>query len=124
MPPGSEGAGMAGGRLTMAERQHIALLAGSYRMGVREIAARTGRSASTISRELRRGVSGSPRAYRPLEAHQKAAVRAWRSRPCKLAPGTALRGEVAALLRQGWSPGQIAGRLRRDHPGARVNCHA
>jgi transposase, IS30 family len=108
---------MSGGRLTMVERQHIALLAESYRMGVREIAGRVGRSPSTISRELRRGVSGPPRAYRPLQAQQEAVVRARRSRPGKLAPGTAVRGEVAALLRQGWSPGQIAGRLKRDHPG-------
>ena len=24
---------------------------------------------------------------------------------------------MAALLAEGWSPGQIAGRLKRDHPG-------
>jgi IS30 family transposase len=107
---------MAGSRLTVAEREEIAILR-AYRMGVREIAVRLGRSPSTVSRELRRGMSFSPPGYRPFQAHQKAVARAWRSRPRKLAPGTALRAEVAALLRQGWSPGQIAGRLKRDHPG-------
>ena len=46
-----------------------------------------------------------------------AAGRACQSRPRKLAPGSPLRAEVAALLQEGWSPGQIAGRLKRDHPG-------
>ena len=100
----------------MWEREDIAYLLG-YRMGVREIAVRLRRSPSTISRELRRGMSASPRRYRPFQAHLLAAARARQSRPVRLAPGSALRAEVARQLRQGWSPGQIAGRLKRDHPG-------
>jgi transposase, IS30 family len=50
-------------------------------------------------------------------AHLLAAARSQRSRPPKLAPGSPVRAEVAALLAEGWSPGQIAGRLKRDHPG-------
>ncbi len=107
---------MAGKRLTLEEREDIAYLLG-YRMGVREIAARLHRSPSTISRELRRGLSPSPRRYRPFPAHMLARDRARQSRPCKLAPGRPLRAQVAALLAKGWSPGQIAGRLKRDHPG-------
>jgi transposase, IS30 family len=103
-------------RLSWRERDDIAYCR-ALRMGVREIAAAMGRDPATISRELRRGVSGSPPRYRALHAQLAAVRRAGQSRPRKLGPGSALRAEVAALLDQGWSPGQIAGRLKRDHPG-------
>ena len=107
---------MAGMRLTLREREDIAYCR-AERMGVRQIAAVLGRDPATISRELRRGLSSSPLRYRPFVAHMAAAARARQSRPQKLAPGSALRAEVAELLAGGWSPGQIAGRLKRDHPG-------
>jgi transposase, IS30 family len=84
---------------------------------MRQIAARIGRSPSTVSRELRRNTSPSPRRYRPLSAHIQSITRARRDRPRKLAAGTAVRALVAGLLREDYSPGQIAGRLKRDHPG-------
>jgi IS30 family transposase len=111
-------AGMPGRRLTIEEREDIAYLVG-LRMGVREIAARLRRSPATVSRELRRGLSPSPLRYRPFQAQMLAVARSQRSRPRKLAAGSALRGQVAVLLAEGWSPGQIAGRLKRDHPGRR-----
>jgi IS30 family transposase len=104
-----------GKRLTLQEREDIAYLRGHH-LGVRQIAAWTGRDPATVSRELRRNVSGSPRRYRALSAHILACGRARRARPRKLVAGSPLRAEVAAGLRAGWSPGQIAGRLRRDHP--------
>jgi transposase, IS30 family len=104
-----------GKRLTLQEREDIADWR-RQRLGVRQIAARIGRDPSTVSRELRRNVSGSPRRYRALSAHIQAVARARRSRPRKLAAGSPLRAEVAAGLRAGWSPGQIAGRLKRDYP--------
>jgi IS30 family transposase len=103
-------------RLTLQEREDIAYCR-AQRMGVRQIAAATGRAPSTISRELRRGTSPAPRRYRPVLAHLLAMARARQSRPCKLAAGSPARPVVAGLLAQGWSPGQIAGRLKRDHPG-------
>jgi IS30 family transposase len=103
-------------RLTLQEREDIAYCR-AERMGVRQIAAVLDRSPATISRELRRGMSASPRRYRPVLAHLLAQARARQSRPPRLAPGRPLRAEVAALLAEGWSPGQIAGRLKRDHPG-------
>jgi transposase, IS30 family len=107
---------MPGKRLTLAEREDIAYLRGHH-LGVRQIAAWIGRDPATVSRELRRNVSGSPRRYRALSAHIRACQRAQRSQPRKLIPGSPLRAEVAAGLRKGWSPGQIAGKLKRDHPG-------
>ena len=107
---------MPGARLSLEERELIFCMRW-HRMGVRQIAARIGRSPSTVSRELRRNWSEFPPGYRPFAAHIGAAGRARRDRARKLAAGTALRAEVAGLLARGWSPGQIAGKLKRDHPG-------
>jgi transposase, IS30 family len=115
MPWRAEVVRVPGMRLTLQEREDIACCR-AERMGVRQIAAVLGRDPATISRELRRGMSSSPRRYRPLQAHLLAAGRARQSRPRKLAAGSPLRAEVVALLQAGWSPGQIAGRLKRDHP--------
>jgi IS30 family transposase len=105
-----------GRRLTYEEREEIAWRR-DRKEGVRQIARAIGRDPSTISRELRRNASPSPRRYRALQAHITARERARRSRPRRLAPGTALRAEAARLLRLGYSPAQVAGRLRRAHPG-------
>jgi transposase, IS30 family len=107
---------MPGVRLSLQEREDIAYCR-AQRMGVRQIAAVMDRDPATISRELRRGTTGSPRRYRAFQAQLAAVARARQSRPVKLVPGSPLRAEVAALLAAGWSPGQIAGRLKRDHPG-------
>jgi len=104
-----------GKRLTLAEREEIAAgLAG--REPVRLIARRLKRAPSTVSREVRRNISASPRRYRAFPAHVQAVARARRSRPRKLVAGAALRAEVAALLRLDYSPAQVAGRLKRDYP--------
>ena len=106
---------MPGKRLTLAEREEIAAgLAG--REPVRLIARRLKRAPSTVSREVRRNISASPRRYRAFPAHVQAVARARRSRPRKLVAGAALRAEVAALLRLDYSPAQVAGRLKRDYP--------
>lgn len=79
--------------------------------GVHEIGRLMGRSGSTISRELRRNalpVSG----YRPVSADRMALARCRRqSRIERLSP---LRTYVGDGLAMGWSPEQIAGRLRRE----------
>ena len=84
-------------------------------MGVREIARALGRSASTISREIRRN-SGAE-AYRSTDAEQRARTQARRPKACKLARSRRLRKAVAKKLSHYWSPQQIAGWLRRAHPG-------
>jgi IS30 family transposase len=105
-----------GGRLTYEEREEIALLH-DRGDGIRQIARAIGRDPSTVSRELRRNISPSPRRYRAFPAHIRARERARRSKPRKLAPGTPVRHAVAGMLGKNYSPGQIAGRLKRDHPG-------
>jgi transposase, IS30 family len=106
---------MAGPRLSLAEREEI-VVGLARRESVRAIAGRLGRAPSTVSREVRRNLS-APRRYRAFPAHIAATARARRSRPRKLAPGTAVRALVCQLLRADYSPGQIAGRLKRDYPG-------
>jgi IS30 family transposase len=107
---------LPGRRLTFEERDEIAWRR-DRKEGVREIARAIGRDPSTISRELRRNSSPSPRRYRALQAHIMARERARRAKPRRLAPGTALRAEIARLLRLGYSPAQAAGWLRRACPG-------
>ena len=106
------------GRLTFGEREEIARRH-DRKEGVRQIARALGRAPSTISRELARNISPSPRRYRAFPAHIMARERARRSKPRKLVPGAAVRAEVARMLRKDYSPGQIAGRLKLEHPGER-----
>ena len=86
---------------------------------MRSIAALLGRSLSTISREV--GRNGGYDHYRATPADTRAWDRARRPKPCKLAGDRLLRQTVAAKLRLNWSPEQIAGWLKREHPGSR--CH-
>jgi IS30 family transposase len=79
----------------------------------RAVARRLGRAPSTISREVRRGCSGP--SYDAARAGQQARGRRRRG-PCKLAAGSALEREVQVGLWRGWSPEQIAGKLKQMHP--------
>jgi IS30 family transposase len=100
--------------LTLAEREEISrgLVAGR---SVRSMALALGRSPSTISREI--GRNGGSRWYRAAAADRRAWKRALRPKPCKLALHGQLRQAVAAKLERNWSPEQIAGWLKRAHPG-------
>jgi len=104
----------SGRYLSVAEREEIAvaLAAGDSQAA---IAARLGRSPSTISREVRRNSRGR-RAYRALAAQGQAQHRARRPKTAKLAGNAELRGLVAARLKQKWSPEQVSRWLRRQFP--------
>ena len=85
---------------------------------VQAIASRLGRNASTVSRELRRNAE-CPTRYRATTAQWRAQRRARIARrPRKLMTDRWLRRYVGRRLQQGWSPQQIAARLRRDYPQA------
>ena len=99
--------------LSLVEREEISRGIASGH-SLRGIAAGLGRAPSTISRELKR--NGGRRRYRAHAADQAAWDRALRPKPCKLALNRALASTVAGLLRQRWSPWQIAGRLKREYP--------
>jgi IS30 family transposase len=98
--------------LTLVEREEISRGIASGR-SLRSIALRLGRAPSTISRELNR--NGGIGQYRAHTAEKAAWDRALRPKHCKLALNRPLARTVARLLRQRWSPWQIAGRLRREH---------
>ncbi len=112
-------------RLDLDERRTLFRLV-EARRPVGEIAERLGRHRSTVYRELGRdrfrdGDRGSC-GYFPLTAQDLARRRRRRRR--KLAADDALRTHVVERLEAGWSPQQIAGRLKREPTdgGASV-CH-
>jgi IS30 family transposase len=78
-----------------------------------------GRSPSTVSREVCR--NGGYVRYRAAAADQRAWDEARRPKQCKLARNGRLARAVAAKLRDRWSPEQIAGWLKRAHPGDESN---
>src|SRR5450631_3055341 len=108
------GRDLQGRYLSFGEREEVALgRAGGE--SVRSIAARLGRSPSTVSRELRRNVDGQRR-YRATTAHALAYERASRPKAAKLATNLVLRDKVEKDLERKYSPEQITGRLRVEFP--------
>ncbi len=99
--------------LTPAEREEISrgLASGD---SMRAIAARLGRPASTVSREV--GRNGGRKDYRATKADERAWERARRTKRCVLSVNARLRNLVAEKLRENWSPEQISGWLRRRYP--------
>src|SRR3954453_258977 len=89
----------AGRYLSFAEREEIALLR-AQGAGVREMARRAGRAASTISRELRRNAAtrGGNLDYRATTAQWHAERAARRPKPAKLASHAPLRSYVQERL--------------------------
>ena len=90
---------LSGRYLSFAEREEIAILR-VRGCGVREIARRTGRSPSTISRELRRNAAtrGGRLEYRAMAAQWHADLRARRPKIAKLAANQVLREYVQDRL--------------------------
>ncbi len=77
-----------------------------------EIARQLGRHRSTVGRELQRNCAPHDGWYRSRRAHQRAHARRWRSRRNSQF-GPAEWKRVETLLREEWSPEQVAGYLRR-----------
>ncbi len=98
-------------QLTLEERCSIARLHEDGQ-SIRQIAAALDRSASTISRGLKRN-SGHTIGDRPVHAQERAAAR--RLSGSRLERDHALREAVLLdRLAAGWSPEQIAGRMTHD----------
>jgi len=117
MPPISL-AEPSGRYLSFAEREEIALLK-AQDQGVRDIARRLGRDASTISRELRRNAAtrASQRGYRASVAQWKAEQAAKRPKSAKLATNHRLRDYVQDRLSE--RSGIRTGRRFLVHPWRR-----
>lgn len=99
--------------LTVADREEISR---GMAEGVeyRVIAARIGRDSSIVSREVAR--HGGRESYRATAAQRAATVSRRRPKPRRLDVEPALRATVMSLLRQSFSPEQVAGRLRLMYP--------
>ena len=100
--------------LTLCEREEISRSIAAHQ-SCRSMARLLGRSASTVSRELKR--NGGYDRYRAAVADERAWARCRRPKRCKLASSPWLRRAVARKLRLNWSPEQIAGWFKRSHPG-------
>jgi IS30 family transposase len=102
--------------LDREERYEIARLRESG-LPVRTVAARLGRSPSTVSRELRRNAGPRSGRYQPERAHRMAWDRQRRPKPSRLSGRPELREQVQQMLDRRYSPEQVAGRLKALHPG-------
>lgn len=114
---------MAHTELSLRERRTIEDMLYA-KMSVREIAAEIGRHCSTIYRDIKRNGfvdSELPQlnGYYGVVAQKMATRR--RARRCKLVRLSGLRDAVIGQLKEGWSPEQIAGRLRFEGQPVRVS---
>jgi IS30 family transposase len=76
-----------------------------------------GRHPSTISRELARNRSPVWGQYSPVAAQRRAEERQQWPRPCPKSKSPRFLEKIRKGIEAGWSPEQIAGRLRLEHPG-------
>jgi transposase, IS30 family len=110
-------------QLTQSEREHIAqLLAEGKSLG--KIAQAIGRDKSTISREVTRNSASEYRRYTPCRAHARACERKITANTHERLKNDFIRQYVRDGLEQGWSPEQISGRIRIDHPRHSINHEA
>lgn len=109
-----EGIVMRYHQITADERYTLAALRTQQpRLSNAEIARRMGRHPSTISRELRRNAARHDGGYRAFPAQEHTNARRSRTRHwSKLTSRQWMLAEE--LLREGLSPDQISGKLRRD----------
>jgi len=103
--------------LTLEDRCSIARLHEGGQ-SVRQIAATLDRSPSTVSRELTRN-RGAKIGYKPAYADQQARARRWTG--SRLERDDALRTLILGGLASGWSPEQVAGRLRQQKAATTIS---
>lgn len=98
-------------QLTTRER-YLIVEHKSMGWSLRKIAKALLRSASTISRELKRNVDRSDGWYRVEKADSYARARRWRSRRGSQFKASEV-AQVHELIGRRWSPEQVSGRLRK-----------
>lgn len=105
-------------KLTPAERDQIAVFLGKG-ASLRGIARVLGRNVSSVSREVRRNRFGS--GYVAISAQYQSDTRKFEGRKRHPLKDPVTYAYVLFKLREGWSPEQICGRLKREN-GRRVIC--
>ncbi len=101
--------------LSREERHEIARLREAG-LSVRAVAARLGRSPSTVCRELARNAAPRTGHYQPELADRLARERQRRPKPSKLSRNPRLRAQVQGMLDRRCSPQQASGRLKVKYP--------
>ena len=107
-------------KITPEERDEIAILLAG-KTSLRRIAKTLGRSVSSLSEEVKRNSRNGQ--YSALLAQKLSEQRNTASRRNNPLKSPATYAYVCSKLRSGWSPEQIAGRLKRDNGNKQVICH-
>lgn len=109
--------------LTQKDRDRIDVLA---REGytLQKIAEEVGCNVSTISRELQRNISKKYKKYIASIAQKKAINRKSFCVKKSKFDNSFIVSYVRSKLKESWSPEQISGRLKEDHPEMRVSHEA
>lgn len=98
-----------------AEERAVLMVMLDAKQSLRAIAARLGRAPSTLSRELARTLGTGERYDASVGGARAARLRHQPRKLPKLGLGSVLFGVVEHWLREGWSPEQIAGRLKAQY---------
>lgn len=107
-------------KLSAPERDEIAISLATG-ISLRAIARNLNRSVSTISDEVKR--NSVTNVYQPHQAQLLSEERNRASRRLNPLKSPWVYDYAVRKLRSGWSPEQIAGRLKRNHKGKSVICH-
>lgn len=108
------------GHITAIERDQIGMYISSG-LSIRSIARKLGRSISSIWLEIKRNSINHE--YFPSTAHRLSCERNLFSQRKHALKDPRIWDYVIEKLRCGWSPEQIAGRLRKKNHGVTVICH-
>ena len=107
-------------KISAAERDQIAVGL-AQGLSLRNISRSINRSVSSISEEIKRNsVKGE---YKSIAANSLSLQRNTQSRRTNPLKSSKIFSYVFERLRDGWSPEQIAGRLKRLNRGKTVICH-
>jgi transposase, IS30 family len=98
-------------QLSLEERCTLSRLSQAGKT-IRQIAAIMDRAPSTVMRELKRN-TGAQVGYQPAYADKQANSRRWKG--SRLLRDADLQSLVFNRLSQGWSPAQVAGRLKKEN---------
>lgn len=100
--------------LSLEERDKITVMR-SEGKAISEIARVIGRNKGTISRELRRNSSSEYKLYLSHRAQGRAEQRKREACERPRLKNSQILGYVQNKLKEGWSPEQIAGRIKKEH---------
>ena len=106
--------------ITAEDRQLIQIYHVELKWSTAAIAKRLGHHRSSIYRELNRNTQGGT--YTVKSANQLKQLRRKNAKSRKLETNIELQKYVIAKLKKGWSPEQIAGKMKRDNENFYV-CH-